>query len=122
MSVPVNVAQGAARQYASLLLGGPISEQDSNPSIGTSAGIVVDGNGDRVGLVIVNLSTNILYISLDSGVSSTNGIELAPSGGSVSMDVTRDFTLPSRRWYGLAGGASSSVYVLEVFRVSLPTG
>lgn len=113
------IAVGAARQYSAVLLGGPIHEQDSNPTCNTTATVLIDGDGDRVGLVIVNQGANNVFISIDSNVGTTNGILLGSSGGSVSMDVTRDFTLPARRWWGIASGGTSKCYVLEILRIVL---
>jgi hypothetical protein len=121
MSSPGLPAVGAARQYAESIFGGPIHEQESNPTLTTTVGVVIDGDGDRVGLVIVNQGANPLFISLTSAVSATNGILLGANGGSVSIDVLEDYTLPSRRWYGVTTGGSSAVYVLEVLRISFGT-
>jgi hypothetical protein len=121
MSAIPNVAVGAARAYAEKLFGGPLTENETNPSIGTTVATVIEGSGDRVGLVIVNQGNNPLFIGTQSNVSSTNGILLAANGGNVSMDVTRDFTLPSRKWFGITTGGSTNVWVLEVLRVSFGT-
>lgn len=112
-------AIGAALQYAELQLGGPLVENDTNPTCGTSATVLIDGSGDRVGLVIVNLGANNVYISTDSNVSTTNGILLSANGGNISMDVVRDFTFPSRRWWGIASGGTSACFVLELVRFTV---
>lgn len=113
---PINPFIGAARASAESLLGGPCDELESNPTIATTVGVAIDGNGDRVGLVFVNLGANPVYVSLNSGVGSTNGILLGQTGGSISMTVRDDFTLPSRRWYGISTGGNSAIYVLELIR------
>jgi hypothetical protein len=120
MGLPV-VAVGAARAYAEKIFGGPLTEQETNPTCGISATVLIDGNGDRVGLVIVNQGANNVFISTGPAPSTTNGILLSSSGGSVTMDVTKDFTLPTRRWYGIANGGTSAMYVLEILRVSFGT-
>jgi hypothetical protein len=114
-------AIGAALQYAIDQLGGPLVENDSNPTVGNAVNNFINGNGDRVGLVIVNLGANDLFISIDSGVSSTNGIKLAALGGNVTLNLIDDLTLPTRAWYGIAPTGNTSVFVLEMFRVNLAT-
>lgn len=114
-----SVATGAALQYTQNVLGGPVVENDSNPTIGATVGTVIEGNGDRVGLVIINVGGNDLFIALDSGVSATNGIRLGANGGSVSMDVVNDFTMASRKWYGVAPTGNTNVFVLELARYAL---
>jgi len=113
MSTP---AIGAALAYTQQLLGGPVFEQDS--SVTTSANIqqLVPGNGDRVALVIINTGSNDAMIWLDSTISSTVGIRIAASGGSVTMEVTEDFTLPSRQWFCLQINGATPLAVIELVR------
>jgi hypothetical protein len=110
---------GAALAYTSQLLGGLVTEKESNPSIASSGvGTVgVDGNGDRVGLAMVNTGGVDLFLTTTAqSAGSTMGIRLVANGGFVSFDCTRDFTLPSRRWYALAASSTGALYVLEMIR------
>jgi len=107
---------GAALEITQILLGGPVVEVESNPTITTSVGTAVEGNGDRVALVIVNQGANDVFIALNSGVSSSNGIRLTANGGSVALSVRDDFTLSSRKWYAVTAAATSAIYVLEYWR------
>lgn len=112
---------GAARFGTEVLLGGPCRETESNPTIQTTPTVVVKGNPDRVGLIIINLGANDVFIALNNTVSTTNGIKLPNSGGNVTMTLRDDFTLPSREWDGIASGGTSAVYVLEEIQdVNLP--
>jgi hypothetical protein len=106
----------AARAFTEAQLGGPCNDFESSPVIPTTVGVLAIGNGDRVGLVIMNLSANTLYIGLSPTVSTTNGILLSPNGGVFGVSVRDDFTLPSRQWYGISVGGSAQCYVLEVVR------
>jgi|SRR6266849_2381440 len=120
-SQPIKI--GAALAFAQQTLGGPLVENDSNPTIGATIGSIAQGNGDRVALIIVNLGIQDLFVSIDANVSSTNGIKVSASGGSVTMEVLEDYTLPSRQWWGIAPGGNTNVFVLELVRFSLaPTG
>jgi len=111
---------GACLEYAQRVLGGPLVENDSNPSIpNATVTVVVDGNGDRVALVIINTGTNDAYVSIDPNITAPNGIKIANSGGSFTIDVTEDFTLPSRRWYGWCPTGTTQFFVLEMIRFAL---
>lgn len=66
-------------------------------------------NENRVSLVIFNLSVNSLYILPANDVSSTKGMYIAPSGGSISLIWDRDFNLVAKDWYGIAGAANSAI-------------
>lgn len=106
----------AALLFTEQELGGPCLEQDSQVAVTTTPSIILQGNGDRVGLLMINLGVNNVFISLDSSVASNNGIQLASGGGLISMNVRDDFTLPSRAWYGLAITGAVFMYVLEIIR------
>jgi hypothetical protein len=77
---------------------------------------IITGNADRLGLLLLNLSANTVYVSIDNSVSATNGIRLGANGGSVALNVTDDGMIQTRTWYGLATGAGSSMYILELSR------
>lgn len=87
-------------------------------SVGTTAIQLAPNNPNRVGLVIMNLSGNDVYISPFSGVSSTNGLKLATSGGSITLNWQYDLTFCGYGFQAVASGANSSVLVLEVFTIS----
>lgn len=110
------VARGAALELTEAVLGGPITELESNPTIGVTLGIVVEASADRVALVMVNQGAADVFIATQPNVSITNGIRLSANGGSASLTLGDDFTLCSRRWYGISGGAGNQVYVLELVR------
>lgn len=82
-------------------------------TVGTTAVLIAKNNPDRVGLTIINLSVNNMYISPVSGVSSTKGIEVPSNGGSVSMNFRDDGELPGFNFYAVASAAGSGIYVLE---------
>lgn len=116
-TTPFQLSTSAARRFTEEELGGPCTEVESNPLAVTTAGIqAAIGNGDRVGLFIMNLGTNPVFVGLNRGVSASNGILLPPSGGFVSQSVRDDFTLPSREWSAISTGGSSQLYVLEIVR------
>jgi hypothetical protein len=107
---------GAAMQYAEQILGGPLFEIDSNPTANSPVAVMVDGNGDRVALVVINLGAQIVQIGLTGDLGPSKGIVVGPSGGSVSMILRDDYTLVTRRWYMFSNTGPSSLYVLELVR------
>ena len=88
-----------------------------NPLI-TALGLTVDAilapNPDRVFWLIVNLSVNVVYIAFDRDVSAAKGIWLDANGGWASMAVDEDGEAVAYGVYGLATGAASAIYVLEI--------
>jgi len=115
---PVSV--GAAQEYVEGLFGGPITESESVYTIDTTPyTAITQNNPDRVGLTIINLGSNDLFIALDINVSTSRGVYLAKNGGTASITVVDDQMLPTRAWYAISSIGSTTVYVLEIFRFAL---
>jgi hypothetical protein len=116
-TTPVTYSTSAALLFTEQELGGPCVEVESYYTItSASQNVIAQGNGDRVGLLIMNLGSNSLYVGLNGIISSTTGIALLGSGASISLTVRDDFTLPSRQWSATSVGGSSFIYVLEIIR------
>lgn len=109
---------GAAAEAVARKYGFDVADADSVESVGTSAAEVLRNDPDRVFALLVNLSTNTMYVGFDQGVGASRGVILASNGGSYQVDVEEDMTLPTRSMFALATGAASSLYVLTLRRLS----
>lgn len=108
---------GAALSWVIANLGGPVTENLTTPSSSNlGANQIIGGNGDRVGLLIVNCGTDDLFINITPAVSTTNGIRLAAGGGAVSFNLKDDFTLMSRAWFGVTANAITQITIIELSR------
>jgi len=83
-------------------------------AVGTTAAEILKNNPDRVFFLVVNLSTNIVYVGLASDVSATKGIRLDANGGFVSFSVEEDGEAVAYQIFAIATGAASAIYVLEI--------
>lgn len=112
-----NVSRPAALLFTEQELGGPCYEQDGVVNVGTAIAASIQGNGERVGILMINQSPFDMYVSLTSAVSTSQGILLGANGGLLSFTVRDDFTLPTRQWFAVCPGANGqSLYVLEIIR------
>ena len=68
---------------------------------------------NRIGLTMVNLSANVIYVSPDGVPSATHGVRLAPSGGNLTLNWREDTHLVGLEWSMLASAAASDLIVLE---------
>jgi len=82
-------------------------------SVGTADVQLVENNPGRTNLTIVNLSSNTVYLAPMSVASSSSGILLTASGGSLAMNYNDDLVLPTLEWHAIASGSSSNVFVIE---------
>ena len=82
-------------------------------SVGTADVQLVENNPGRTNLTIVNLSSNTVYLAPMSVASSSSGILLTASGGSLAMNYNDDLVLPTLEWHAIASGSSSNVFVID---------
>ena len=82
-------------------------------SVGTSVIQVLRQDPSRVGFVIVNLSANVIFLTPIGTPSSSLGIRLGPSGGSVTTWWEEDGESIAWEWRGVADAAASAIYTLE---------
>lgn len=109
------VSRGAVLDYLALRFGGLLREEQVPVTVGVTATALTQHDGERVSLVVANLSANDVYITPDASPAVTRGLRV-PSGGIISFSVDEDGILPALAWSGISGVAGSGVYVLSVRR------
>lgn len=114
---------GAALQYWRDQFGGVAVENENTVAVNTSVVSAINGNGDRLGLLIMNLGSANVFVAISSAVSGSFGTLLGANGGFISMNVKDDFTLQTRQWFAVCpSGGPSTIYTLELTRTGSPTG
>ena len=86
-------------------------------TVGVTTQEVAPHAPSRLSLLVVNLSANDIYVGFDRDVSTSKGIRLTPNGGVFSLQYDVDFDAVGYALYGLASGAASAVYVIEILGV-----
>lgn len=109
-------SMGAAYEYISKLIGGSVEKIAEAVALGTGQDIIAQSDPERVWLSIVNLGSYDVYVSPAEGVSATFGYLLKANGGSVSLNLVDDFTMPTEQWYGVAIGGASTIFVASMRR------
>ena len=107
---------GAVPAYITKEYAGAFSEHETTISVQTTVTKLLDNDPERPALLMVNLGANDVYVKPNNTPGVEAGILLAAFGGSISLTVHDDLTLPARNWYGIADTAASDVYVVYVQR------
>jgi len=81
--------------------------------VGVASAQLLPSNPDRVALVIVNLSANIIYLSPRDPAAAAAGIRLDANGGWRALIWDEDMELVAHDWYALATGAGSAIFWSE---------
>lgn len=108
--------EGAAAKFAAEKFGGPVDEAHDVTSVGVTVSQIFAPNADRLLTLLVNMSTNLMYVGFDAEVSSTRGIFLAANGGSLITLADEDLILTTFPQFVVSTGALSNLFHLEVFR------
>lgn len=108
---PANIVELVEREF-----GVKVAFVDSlaNREVGVNAQVILAQNPRRLAFVIVNLSANNVFVAPRPDVGSDRGIFLSPSGGQLVVNWREDLILPAVEWSGIASGANSDIYVLEI--------
>lgn len=107
---------GAAADFLREKYGGELSYDSGTAQVGTTAERLLGGDADRLFVLVVNLSANVVYVHFEDNVGNSNGIRLGPAGGSMQIDIEGDAMLTTLPIWAVADGASSNVYFVTVKR------
>jgi hypothetical protein len=91
-----------------------LADNTQSTQLGTTRSVIALNDPNRLGIMIVNLSANAMYVGPFLEVSSTRAFRLGPNGGSIVSMFDEDFILPQREWNGLAALANSDYLCIEI--------
>ena len=76
--------------------------------------VVVQNHPGRAALLFVNLGTDFAVFRPLAAATTTRGIRLTASGGSVSMNYIDDLIMPTLEWHGVGNIDNTAIFVVEV--------
>jgi hypothetical protein len=92
-------------------------EESAAGAVANIADAVMIRNGpNRIALVIVNASANILYARPDAPASAARGIIIPANGGTFILGFRDDLTLPAHEWH-IAAAADGSAYYYQALNI-----
>lgn len=95
--------------------GGDFEEMDAGVAVGTAGVQVTPNDPEACSLTIINTGSTNIALAPNNQVSLAAGIILFP-GGSLSLQVQYDMTLPSREWWAIGSAAGGSLYYVRMRR------
>lgn len=105
---------GVALDWLKKEYGATILEVESNPATGAGSVEVLKNDPDAVAVTFINFGAFDIFLSLAQNSPANSGIRIAANGGSTSLSLRDDFTLPSRSWFAVSPGGASSLYILRL--------
>lgn len=91
-----------------------VQESVVGATVGVAEGKVIAFNPNRLGFTLINNGGATIYLTPRKGAAVGRGIRLLPAGGSMTLKWDVDFELVASEWYGIADGAASAIYYMEV--------
>lgn len=85
----------------------------SSVTVGTSAAIHVKTNPNRVSLIVINNSANIVYANFSPAVASDFGMVLSAGGGGFRMVIDDEGEAVINEVWMVSGTAGSKCTVIE---------
>lgn len=113
---PELLSTSAALRFTEEELGGPCTEIETTFLNFSANTVIAQGNGDRVGLIIMNIGNTVANVGLLGAPNANNSLQLQAGGSIISLNVRDDFTLPSRQWSASGSLGPVTLYVLEIIR------
>lgn len=110
------MSKPALQAYLEQHFGGSFEVKVKTVTVPITPTKIVDHNYERMGLTLVLLGANKVFVSPDDAPSATHGIELISSGASIAETANDDLALVGREHFGIADTAPSDVFVVEIVR------
>jgi hypothetical protein len=82
-------------------------------TIGTTPERIIENDPSRFQFVVINLSSNDVFVGFDNKVSSFNGIRLAPNGGTLRFIWMQDLQIVTWEFFAMASGANSNILIIK---------
>lgn len=82
------------------------------PTVATTVTQILKNNPDRLAYTIINLTAYSIYIAFDREVSTTRGILIPASGGSLSMSADEDGELVGYEVFAISATSTSTIYTV----------
>lgn len=111
--------KAALHAYIESVVGGAFNVQTSQVTLGAAATRVLQANFERMAAVIINISAVDIYVLMNNGVSSTNGIKLGANGGALTLSANPDLAMVGWDWWAIPASATPTITVIETIRYAV---
>lgn len=107
---------GAVQRALELQLFGRFTVRENIVSVGTTAGVLMKNNPERIGYVVVNTGNIQITMGLKRNVAAGIGLIIAAQGDTLSTTYVEDGQFPAYELSAVASSAGGEVMLLEFIR------
>jgi len=102
-----------ARTFAQAKYGISTNTVENSVTVSTTPVRVLINNPNRLSAILSNIGSENVFISTNSSVTATSGIQLPADGGVMSTNYYEDFDQVTRNLYAIAASGSTTIHVIE---------
>ena len=108
----------ALQEFLEERFGGRFTIAPSQPAITNVQSQVLPNDFERMAYIMVNPGGSIVFVNFGTFQNLTSGIQLAPNGGSVSVNAHDDLCLPGFEAYAwtVSGASTLSIFAVKRYR------
>lgn len=106
----------ALQQFIEDFIGGSFQVTVTTVTVTTTATKLCGNNYERMALTFIDTGGVNVSVLPANNVSTTLGVMLGASGGSLGLDAQEDLAVVGFDWWGIVGGSSTTVTVIEIIR------
>ena len=114
------MAKGAAQLFIEQFFGGFVAVIERTLTLSTTTQEVLRNNPERVGFLIVITGSTTAQFAFGPVPTAAASILVGGSGGTFRANVREDFTMPTHALNGNVAAGTSTLFIIEVVRVSEP--
>lgn len=111
---------GAAQLFIEDFVGGFFAVRERVLTLTTTAQEVLKNDPERVGWLIVVTGTTTAQFAFGAAPTAAASILVGGSGGTFSANVRDDFTMPTHALNGNVAAGTTTLFIVEIVRVSKP--
>ena len=110
-------SEATASRFSISRWGTPTTPRLTSATVGTTASRIVVNNPRRVKLLLLNLGAVDVFVSFSSDVSTSSGLKLVASTGTLEANAADDGEEVISELYAIASAAGNTVMISEVLAI-----
>ena len=119
MTENITLPQGAVQRALELQLFGRFTTRETTIVVGTSAGVILNNNPERIGFVMTNTGGTSITFSLKRDIVSNKGLTLAQQGDTVTTNYIEDAQYPTHELSAISDTINGELFIVEFIRVNI---
>lgn len=107
---------GAVAEILATMFSGPVGVEEREEAPGSTPAEILGNDPERLAYLIVNTGSVVVRLSWKRGGTAADAVPLDADGGSLSVNVRDDYTLPTHAVLANADAGTGTLRIIVVRR------